>query len=54
VARTDDVAQHFDAVARLLATLNVDKTWRVATESERRVLIESSSRRSRCYRITST
>ena len=40
VARTDDVAQHFDDVARLLATLDIDKTWTVATDVERRVLID--------------
>jgi hypothetical protein len=40
VARSDDVAQHFDAVARMLATLDVDKTWNAATEVERRVLID--------------
>ncbi len=40
VARSDDVAQHFDAVAQLLATLDVDKTWRAATDVERRVLID--------------
>ena len=40
VARSDDVAQHFDDVARLLATLDVDKTWKAATEVERRVLID--------------
>ena len=40
VARSDDVAQHFDAVARMLATLDVDKTWSAATEVERRVLID--------------
>ena len=40
VARNDDVAQHFDEVARLLATLDVDKTWNAATEVERRVLID--------------
>jgi len=40
VARSDDVAQHFDAVARMLASLDVDKTWRAATEVERRVLID--------------
>ena len=39
-ARSDDVAQHFDAVAQLLATLDVDKTWRAATDVERRVLID--------------
>ena len=40
VARSDDVARHFDAVARMLASLDVDKTWRAATEVERRVLID--------------
>ena len=40
VARNDDVAQHFEDVARLLATLEVDKTWKAATEVERRVLID--------------
>jgi hypothetical protein len=40
VARSDDMAQHFDAVAQLLATLDVDKTWKAATEVERRVLID--------------
>ncbi len=39
-ARSDDVAQEFDAVARMLATLDVDKTWKVATEVERRLLID--------------
>ena len=40
VARSDDVALHFDAVAHMLATLDVDKTWNAATEVERRVLID--------------
>ncbi len=40
VARSDDVAQHFDEVAQLLATLDVDKTWKTATDVERRVLID--------------
>jgi hypothetical protein len=40
VARSDDVARHFDDVARLVTTLDVDKTWRAATEVERRVLID--------------
>ncbi len=40
VARNDDVAQHFDEVAQLLATLDVDQTWKAATEVERRVLID--------------
>jgi hypothetical protein len=31
---------HFDDVARLLATLDVDRTRKVATEIERRVLID--------------
>ncbi len=39
-ARSDDIAQHFDAVAQMLATLDIDKTWNVATEIERRVLID--------------
>ena len=39
-ARSDDVAQHFDAVAGMLATLDIDKTWKAATEVERRVLID--------------
>ena len=39
-ARSDDVAQHFDDVAQLLATLDVDKTWKAATDVERRVLID--------------
>ena len=38
--RSDDIAQHFDDVARLLATLDVDKTWMAATDVERRVLID--------------
>ena len=40
MARSDDVAQHFDAVARVLATLDIDKIWKAATEVEQRVLIE--------------
>ena len=40
VARNDEVAQHFDEVAQLLATLDVDKTWKAATDVERRVLID--------------
>ena len=40
LARSDDVARHFDAVARMLATLDVDKTWNAATEVEKRVLID--------------
>jgi site-specific DNA recombinase len=39
-ARTDDLARRFDDVARLLATLDVDKTWKAATDVERRVLID--------------
>ncbi len=40
LAQCDDVAQHFEAVARMLASLDVDKTWKAATEVERRVLID--------------
>ena len=40
MARSDDVAQHFDAVAGMLATLDIDKTWKAATDVERRVLID--------------
>ncbi len=40
VARSDDVALHFDTVAQMLATLDVGKTWNAATEVERRVLID--------------
>ena len=40
MARSDDVAQHFDTVARVLATLDIDKIWKAATEVEQRVLIE--------------
>jgi hypothetical protein len=39
-ARSDDIAQHFDDVARLLANRDVEKTWKAATEIERRVLID--------------
>ena len=54
VARTDEVAQHFEDVARLLATLDVDKTWKAATDVERRVLIDEFIKEIWCYRITST
>lgn len=40
VARSDDMAEHFDAVAQMLSSLDVDTTWRAATEIERRVLID--------------
>jgi hypothetical protein len=40
VERADDVAQHFDDVARMLATLDIEKTWTAATDVERRVLID--------------
>ncbi len=40
VAQSDDVAQHFEAVARMLASLDIDNAWRAATEIERRVLID--------------
>jgi hypothetical protein len=39
-SRANDVAQHFDAVAHLLGTLDIDKTWKAATDVERRVLID--------------
>ncbi len=39
-ARSYDIAQHFNAVARMLGTIDIDKTWKVATEIERRVLID--------------
>ena len=39
-ARSDDVAQYFDAAARMLTTLDIDKTWKAATDVERRVLID--------------
>ena len=51
--RADDVAHRFDDVAHMLAMLDIDKTWRAATEVERRGLIDEFMRRSRCYRITS-
>ena len=38
--RNDDVDRHFDDVAAVLATLDVDRTWEAATELERRVLID--------------
>jgi cyanophycinase-like exopeptidase len=34
VARSDDVAQHFEDVAQLLATLDIDQTWKAATDVE--------------------
>ena len=40
VARSGDVVEHFEAVTPMLATLDVDKTWKAATEVERRVLID--------------
>ena len=40
VARGDDIAQHFEEVAQLLATLDVDRTWKAATGVERRVVID--------------
>lgn len=43
VARSDDVAQHSDVVARLLATLDIDKTWKAAKEVQRRVLIDEDA-----------
>jgi site-specific DNA recombinase len=38
--RNDDVDRHFDEVAAVLASLDIDRTWSVATEVERRVLID--------------
>ncbi len=38
--RNDDVDRHFDDVAAVLATLDVQRTWEAATELERRVLID--------------
>ncbi len=40
VARSNDVAQPLRRCARLVATLDVNKTWRVVTEVERRLLID--------------
>ena len=40
VVRNDAVDRHFDDVAALLATLDIDRTWKAATEVERRVLID--------------
>jgi hypothetical protein len=37
--RSDDVERHFDEVAALLATLDLDRTWAAATEVERHILI---------------
>ena len=38
--RAPTMSQHFDAVAGMLAALDIDKTWNAATEVERRVLID--------------
>ncbi len=51
VARSDDVAQHFDAVARMLASLDVDRPPRKSSDASSST---SSSRSFWCYRITST
>jgi hypothetical protein len=40
VVRDDAIDRHFDDVAAVLANLDIDKTWKVATEVERRVLID--------------
>jgi hypothetical protein len=40
VVRSDDVERHFDDVARMLAAINVERTWAAATEVERRVLLD--------------
>ncbi len=39
-ARADDLAAHFDDVARMLSSLDIDTAWQAATEVERRVLID--------------
>ena len=36
----DDLAQRFEAVAAVLATINIDGIWEAATAAEKRVLIE--------------
>jgi site-specific DNA recombinase len=38
--RTSDVDRHFEDVAALLSTLDIDRTWKAATDVERRVLID--------------
>ena len=40
VAKTDDVSRRFEEVARVLESLDIDRAWAAATESERRILIE--------------
>jgi len=40
VAKADDVSRRFEEVARVLENLDIDRAWAVATESERRILIE--------------
>jgi hypothetical protein len=40
VVRSGDVERHFDDVARMLAALDVERTWAAATEVERRVLLD--------------
>jgi hypothetical protein len=54
VARSDDIAQQFDDVARLLANLDVDKRWKAATEVERHVLIDEFVEETWSYPITWT
>jgi hypothetical protein len=38
--RADDVDRHFDELAAVLASLDIDRTWSFATGVERRVLID--------------
>ena len=40
VARSDDVAGHFEDVVAVLTKLDIDRTWAAATELERRVLLD--------------
>ncbi len=38
--KADDVRQRFEEVARVLADLEIDRSWAAATDLERRILIE--------------
>ena len=40
VAKADDVSRRFEEAAQVLASLDIDRAWAVATEPERRILIE--------------
>jgi hypothetical protein len=51
--RGDDVERNFDDVARMLAAIDVERTWAAATEVERCVLLDEFWK-SRYYPITST